>query len=123
MNSKTRVQDFTSWRVTVWIGKLWALEGQFLLVVERVDPPKGKTISAVTCLKSGLVEFGHPLDQCFQARCQHRFFPLILNLRWKKMLVQPLGFGVHVNMKPFLGGTFPAATEFGVQVFMPMMTT
>jgi hypothetical protein len=35
------------------------------------------------------------------------------------MLVQPLGFVVYVNMKPSLGGTFPAALEQSVHVLLP----
>jgi hypothetical protein len=62
--SKKRAQDLTSWWVTVWIAKPWALEGQFLSAAKRADPPKGKLFDAVTCLESNLADFSHPLDQC-----------------------------------------------------------
>jgi hypothetical protein len=45
-----------------WINKSWVLEGQLLMTVKRVDPLKSKPIGTVTHLKSGLVEFSHPLD-------------------------------------------------------------
>jgi hypothetical protein len=95
-----------------------AFEGQFLPTAKGVNPSKGKLFDIVTCLKSGLVEFSHPLDQCLQARCHLRFVPLILNLRWKEMLVRPLGFGIYANMEPLSGGTFLAAPECSVQVFL-----
>jgi hypothetical protein len=43
-----------NWRITVWIGKPWALEGLFLLVAKRADPPKNELFGAVTRLESGL---------------------------------------------------------------------
>jgi hypothetical protein len=46
------------------------------------------------------------------------FLLLILNLRWKEILVRPLGFGVYVNMEPLLGGAFLATPERSIQVFI-----
>jgi hypothetical protein len=57
-----RIQDLTSRWVMGWINKSWVLEGQLLMTVKRVDPLKSKPIGTVTHLKSGLVEFSHPLD-------------------------------------------------------------
>jgi hypothetical protein len=58
MTSKKRAQDLTSWWVIVFIGKPWALEGQFLRAAKRENPPKGKLFGVVTRL-----EFSHLLDQ------------------------------------------------------------
>jgi hypothetical protein len=81
-------------------------EGQFLSVGEWVDLLKGKLFDAVTRLKTSLVEFSHPLDQCSQARCHLKFLSLFFNMRQKEMFVRSLGFDVYVNVKPLLGAPF-----------------
>jgi hypothetical protein len=35
------------------------------------------------------------------------------------VFVHPLGFSVSINEEPLLGGTFLAALECGIQVFLP----
>jgi hypothetical protein len=78
--------------------------------------PKGKLFDTVARLQPSLVEFEHPLDQCLKTRRHLRFLPLVLDVRRKKVLVRPLGHVMYVNMKPFLGGTFPATLECSIQV-------
>jgi hypothetical protein len=58
-----RIHDLTSRRVTGWINKSWALEGQLLPMSKMTDPPESELSGVVTCLKSDLMEFSHPLDQ------------------------------------------------------------
>jgi hypothetical protein len=38
-------------------------EGQFLRATERADSPKNELFGAVTRLKPGLMELGHPFHQ------------------------------------------------------------
>jgi hypothetical protein len=40
-------------------------------MAEEANSPKGEFIGAVTGLKPGPTEFGHPLDQSSQARHHH----------------------------------------------------
>jgi hypothetical protein len=68
---------------------------------------------------TSVTKFNHPLDQCSQKHCYFRFSPLVINEQWKKMHVHPLGENVHINKKPFSGGTFPVALEGGFQVLLP----
>jgi hypothetical protein len=86
-----------------------------------VNPSKSKFFGAVAYLKTGLVEFSHPLDQHCQLRCHFRFSLLIFNLQREQMLVHPMGEDVHINKKPLSGGAFLAAPKGGVQVFLPMV--
>jgi hypothetical protein len=113
------VQYLTSRWVVGWIGKLRAFECQFLPMTEWANPSKSKLFDVVTCPKTTLAELSHLLDQRLQARCQFRFLLLIINQRWKEMLVRPLGFDVYVNKEPFLGRAFLSALECGIQIFIP----
>jgi hypothetical protein len=105
----------------VWIGKPWALERQLLSTTKWADPLNGKFFTAVACPKPDLVEFSHPCDQCFQAQCQFRLLPLIINMRQKEMLVRPLGFNMYINMELFLGGAFSVALELGIWILISTM--
>jgi hypothetical protein len=97
------------------IGKPRALIRQLLPTAERANPLKSTFFSVVACLKTGLVELSHPLDQRCQARCYFSPLPaLIINLMRKHMLVLPLWEDVHINKRPLSGGTFPAALEGGI---------
>jgi hypothetical protein len=112
-----RIQDFTSRWVMGWISKPWEVQGQLLPTTKRADPSKSELLGVVTRLKSSLVEFSHPLDQCLQARRQFRLLPLIINMRRKEVFVRPLRFRVNFNKEPPLRGVCPSALEGGVQVF------
>jgi hypothetical protein len=47
--------------------------------------------------------------------------PLVINLRWKEILVCPLRLNMYINMEPLLGGVFPATLEHGVQILILAM--
>ena len=57
----------TFWRFTVGIGHSRALERQFLLATEGVNPPKIEFFDAVARLEAGLAQFGNTLGQHSQA--------------------------------------------------------
>jgi hypothetical protein len=80
-------------------------------MTERADSPKNKFFGAMACLEPSLAEFSHSLYQCLQLGHFFRTLPLIFDQWWKEMLVQPLGHIIEVDVKPPLGGTFPAAPE------------
>jgi hypothetical protein len=42
-------------------------------------------------------------------------------MRWKEVFVRPLEFSVSINKEPPLRGTFPAAHEHCIQVFLLAM--
>jgi hypothetical protein len=108
------IQDFTSRWVTGWISKSWALECQLFPTAKRADPLESKLFVTVTRLESGLVEFNYSLDQCLQVRHQFRLLPLIINMRWKKVSVRPLGFSMSIDEEPLLGVAFLTALECGL---------
>jgi hypothetical protein len=84
------IEHLTSNRFTAWIGKPWAVIGQFLLLAKGVNPPKGKLLDAVTRPNISSAEFGYPLDQSGQARC-HLWFPSLIIDKWGVQLhVHPL---------------------------------
>jgi hypothetical protein len=91
----------------------------FFLTAVRMNPSKSKLFDAVTCLKTGLAELNHQINQCVQA-CYHlKFSPLIIN-RWReKMCVHPLRVNLHINKEPLSGGAFLAALESGIHVLFP----
>jgi hypothetical protein len=78
-------------KITVWIGKPRALKRQLVPTAKRMNPPKSKLFNAVACLEIGVMELSHPLGQRSQARCYFRFSLLIINKRWKQLLIRPLG--------------------------------
>jgi hypothetical protein len=57
----------------------------------------GKFLSAMTRLKTDVAEFSYPLDQRGQAWCHLRLFSLIVDERWKKMLVHPWQLNMHID--------------------------
>jgi hypothetical protein len=82
-----------------WIVEPWAFIRQLVLVTERVNSLKSKLFGAVVCLKTGVAEFSHPLDQSGQARCHLRLSSLVVNEQRKQMSVCPLRGNVHINQQ------------------------
>jgi hypothetical protein len=83
-------------------------------MAKSANSPKSKLFGIVACLKTGLAEFSHPLDQCSQARCHFQVPPLIINVRWKQMLARPLVEDVHINKK-LLGRTIEVPGQAGIR--------
>jgi hypothetical protein len=102
-----------------WINEPRPLIHQLLLMAERENSPKSKLFGIVACLKTGLAESSHPIDQHGQAQCHFRFSSLIINPRWEQMFVQPLRGDMHINKNPLLGGSL----EAGIQVFLLTVAT
>jgi hypothetical protein len=65
------------------------------------------------------MELSHPLYQHLQVVRPLCNLLLIFDQRWKKMFVRLLECVAQVNMKPPLGGVFPAAFEGNLQVIFP----
>jgi hypothetical protein len=61
-----KIEHLTSSRFVARIDKPWAVVGQFLPMAKGVNPPKGKFLGVVTCLKTDSAEFSYPLDQSGQ---------------------------------------------------------
>jgi hypothetical protein len=108
----------TSSRIVTRICESHALKGQLFPLAERADSPKNKFFGAVIHLNLGLVELSYSRYQHLQATCLLWNLPLILDQRWRKMFVRPLGCITQVNVKPPSGGAFAAAPEGGLQIFL-----
>jgi hypothetical protein len=92
-------------------------------VAKRVNSLKSILFNAVACLKIGVAEFSHLLDQSSQAQCHFLLFPLIVNERQEWMSIHSLRSNVHINQEPPSGRTPPGALEDGIDIFLSMVST
>jgi hypothetical protein len=88
-----------------------------------VNPPKIEFFDIVTRLEVGLAQFGNTLGQRSQAIDHRWFWPLILDNWREQKLVDPRGLIMHIYKNPLLLGTFPAALEGGLDVFIPAVAS
>jgi hypothetical protein len=58
-------------------------------------------LGAVADLKSGLVEFSHPLDQSGQARRHRWLAPFVFDEREEHKLVHTLWLNMHIHKNHF----------------------
>jgi hypothetical protein len=94
---------------------LRALECQFLPAAKWADLPKNELVGVVTHLEPSSPKYSHPLYQRLQVRRFLRILPLVLEQRWKKVLLHPLGRVAQVNVKPSSRGAFLVAPEGDLQ--------
>jgi hypothetical protein len=69
----------------------------------------------VAHLETGLVEFGHTLDQCSWMWCYLWLTPLVLDIR---RFVHPLRLDMHIHQEPSFLRILPAALEASLDVLL-----
>jgi hypothetical protein len=91
-------------------------------MAEGASSLKGEFLGAVASFESGLVEFGHPLDQCSHTWCHLRLTLLVIDEWGEQKFVHPPRLDMHIPQEPSFLRVLPRAFEGSINVFLTMRT-